>query len=299
MALARSSKLVALSCFAVFLLTGCGGGGNQQTVITGGGTLLIQTGPTTIKKLNRSTGALTDFPIPQVAEGPVFNSDFSQYVAPSADARSFALYNIDGTKVRDLSTPGTNQFLEWSVSANFEYIVAGGFAPPGSPIFGIRIPINGGAHTVLSNTRPDSINSPGTRFSYPNGSANGIWISNLDGTNAVRVTTREGDERSIISPDGSKIVYRRNNLPSAISSGLAVANVDGTSDRLIISNQHIPLFRWSNDGSEVMAYISSEDVFDFSTSSGYWVAINVNTGATRTYLDLRPLNSVFSCPVAP
>ena len=268
--------------------TGCGGGGGAATVSSG--SYIVQTGDTTFRRYDRATRTSTPITIVGADRGPIFNSDFTQYIVQKADLRTFELRNIDGSLVRDLPSGSSFDLLSYIVSPNFEYILG---RPDGSGSSnGYRIPISGASTTMTGPLAPEALSPDGLRIVssvFPGG----LSISNLDGGSATRISNVGSDEIPAFSPDGGKVAYRRD------VDKVRVVNVDGTGEKQLLVENYVVFVGWTSNSQEVLVYLSDTSLFDFATSNGYWKAINVNTGAVRTFLDLRPTNSFIRTPVLP
>ena len=84
-----------------------------------------------------------------------------------------------------------------------------------------------------------------------------IWISDLDGANAIQLTDTPEDEAfPKLSPDGTRIIFNRfvDNTPMIFSM-----NSDGTNERLVVDLGTEP--EWSPDGERISYYRGAGGVF--------------------------------------
>ena len=119
-----------------------------------------------------------------------------------------------------------------------------------------------------------------------------IYRMNVDGSNAIRLTTGlEDDSAPVFSPNGSRIVFRRSRKQesSPVSSHIYVMNADGSNPQPVTQDDHwseSPSF--SPDGRQIV-YQSTRDTTTqrIGVSPSRVCVVNVD-GTNRRYLPERP-----------
>ena len=146
------------------------------------------------------------------------------------------------------SPDGTRLLFSQSVPSGGALFVTPVDAPDPQPVFADAISRGHGSWS------PD-----GSRVAYTSSIDNaehvGIWVADVDGTDAVQLTGGPFDVQPAWSPDGSRILFRRQ-LVSGGQSEIWTVNVDGSNPLNATNN---PAFdydpAWSPDG-KWMAFVS-------------------------------------------
>lgn len=134
--------------------------------------------------------------------------------------------------------------------------------------------------------RQPSVNDSHVAFTY----ARDIWVSELDGSNVVRITSTPAIESNpALSPDGSKIAFTSNR--SGTFAVYVVSSQGGTPQRLTWHPSTAAVLGWSKDGSQIY-YASSRD-FAPNPSNRIWM-IPAEGGNPTLLTQQRGFNASFS-----
>ena len=91
----------------------------------------------------------------------------------------------------------------------------------------------------------------------------GLWVMNVDGSNARRVAQNATSGHPAWSPNGRRIAFRRfdGKLGSIGNSDLFVVNADGSGlRRLTRHSENMRWFAWSPNGRTI-AYLRNSEVY--------------------------------------
>lgn len=134
--------------------------------------------------------------------------------------------------------------------------------------------------------RQPSANESHVAFTY----ARDIWVSELDGSNVVRITSTPAIESNpALSPDGSKIAFSSNR--NGTFAVYVVSSKGGTPQRLTWHPSTAAVLGWSKDGSQIY-YASSRD-FAPNPSNRIWM-IPAEGGNPTLLTPQRGFNASFS-----
>lgn len=134
--------------------------------------------------------------------------------------------------------------------------------------------------------RQPSVNESHVAFTY----ARDIWLSELDGSDVVRITSTPAIESNpALSPDGSKIAFTSNR--SGTFAVYVVSSKGGTPQRLTWHPASAAVLGWSRDGSQIY-YASSRD-FAPNPSNRIWM-VPAEGGNSTLLTQQRGFNASFS-----
>ena len=210
--------------------------------------------------------------------GPNGRIAFTRIVDPETDESLTYTANPDGTAMQPLFTADHSESPHWSPDGTEVAVLSPGGLPC-CTVAAVIVNPDTGSYRIIPMADPEALftactiwSTDGSRLacegnSESDPSQNGIYtIRSSDGGGLTRITDADGgyDVPIDYSPDGSRIVFGRHDVPGRperVNSALFVVNVDGSGLRQItpwgFSDNH---GSWSPDGTEI-AFEHSGSIF--------------------------------------